>query len=181
MSEPARPTADALDALLPQTQCTRCGYAGCRPYAEAMATGDALHNRCPPGGGRTLEALSRLLQRPALPLDPQCGLPGPEPLAWIDPERCIGCARCLPACPVDAIIGAQRALHTVLSAWCNGCELCVPACPVDCIEIHPRGDLPEPAAADNRARFGEHRAREQRHAAERAEALAAAKRAAGTR
>jgi len=180
MSEPAH-LADAIDALLPQTQCTRCGYAGCRPYAEAMAAGEARHNRCPPGGERTLQALSRLLGRAPLPLDPQCGVPGPAPLAWIDPEQCIGCARCLPACPVDAIIGAPRVLHTVLASWCNGCELCLPACPVDCIELRPRAALAEPLAQDNRARFTAHRVREQRLAADRAAELAAAKRAAGAR
>jgi electron transport complex protein RnfB len=183
MSEPIHSDqpADAIDALLPQTQCTRCGYDGCRPYAEAMAAGQAPHNRCPPGGARTIAELSRLLGRAELPLDPQCGSEGPAPLAWIDAEQCIGCARCLPACPVDAIVGAQRALHTVLPSWCNGCELCVPACPVDCIEIRPRNGLSEPEAQHNRSRFLAHQAREQRYGLERAAALAAAKRSAGMR
>jgi Na+-translocating ferredoxin:NAD+ oxidoreductase subunit B len=101
-----------IDALLPQTQCTRCGYAGCRPYAEAIATGAPI-NRCPPGGAHTIAALATLLAREIVPLDPACGRESVPLVAWIDAQACIGCARCLPPCPVDAIIGAARYLHTV--------------------------------------------------------------------
>ena len=105
----ALPDADAVHALLPQTQCTRCGYAGCRPYAEAIAAGVADINRCPPGGEATLVRLAALTGRPARPIDPECGMAGPPMVAVIDAARCIGCARCLPPCPVDAIVGAPRA------------------------------------------------------------------------
>ena len=171
----------AIDALLPQTQCTRCGYDGCRPYAEALADGRAALNRCPPGGAATIARLAALLQRPALPLDESCGRESPPVLAWIDAGRCIGCARCLPPCPTDAIIGARRLLHTVLAAECMGCELCVPACPADCIVIRPRtaADGPAPAAADNRRRYHAHRQRAQQRAAAQAELLAERKRGAG--
>src|SRR6185312_17134100 len=113
-----------IDALLPQTQCTRCGYTGCRPYAEAIAAAGAPINRCPPGGAATIAALGALLARDVMPLDPHCGSETAPQVAWIDAETCIGCARCLPPCPVDAIIGASRYLHTVQAARCTGCELC---------------------------------------------------------
>ena len=109
-------TVDRIDALLPQTQCTRCGYDGCRPYAQALADAQAAINRCPPGGPAGIGALAALLGREPLPLDPACGSDADPGVAWIDPEACIGCARCLPPCPVDAIIGAQRYLHTVFEA-----------------------------------------------------------------
>lgn len=125
----------ALDALLPQTQCTRCGFDGCRPYAEALALGSTAVNRCPPGGEATIRRLADRLGRPALPLDPDCGVERQPLIAWIDAQRCIGCARCLPPCPTDAILGAQRLLHTIIPELCTGCELCVPACPVDCIRM----------------------------------------------
>ena len=141
--------ADDIDALLPQTQCTRCGYAGCRPYAEAVAAGAANINQCPPGGAATIDRLARLLDRPALPLNPDNGIEGPPLLAVIDEERCIGCAKCLPPCPVDAIVGARKQMHTVISALCTGCELCVAPCPVDCIAMVPARDasdrLPRPS------------------------------------
>jgi electron transport complex protein RnfB len=156
---------DAINALLPQTQCTRCGYNGCEPYAAAIASGTAAINRCPPGGVDTIGRLATLLACTALPLDPECGAEAPAAIAWVDPERCIGCARCLPPCPVDAIVGARRLMHTVINSWCTGCELCLPACPVDCIEMRPRPvtgpDAPAPAASDNAARFLAH---QQRHA-----------------
>ena len=167
MEEPTALVA-ALDALLPQTQCTRCGYDGCRPYAEALAAGTTALNRCPPGGEATIRALAARLQRPALPLDPACGSEGPSLLVWIDAARCIGCARCLPPCPTDAIVGARRVLHTVIPELCTGCELCLPACPVDCIVLRPRtgADGEAPTAADNRRRYQAHqaRARERSHA-----------------
>ena len=128
---------EQIDALLPQTQCGQCLYPGCRPYAAAIADGEADINRCPPGGEATVRALAALLDREAQPLDPQYGASKGAVVAWIDEERCIGCARCLPACPVDAIVGAARYTHTVISAQCTGCELCLPPCPVDCIVLRP--------------------------------------------
>lgn len=131
------PLADRIDALLPQTQCGRCTYAGCRPYAAAIAAGEAEINRCPPGGEVTIRALAELLGRPALPLAAEVGPVKPPLVAWIDEARCIGCARCIPVCPVDAIVGAQKLAHTVIAAHCTGCELCLPPCPVDCILLLP--------------------------------------------
>jgi electron transport complex protein RnfB len=145
-----------IDALLPQTQCTRCGYSGCRPYADAVAKGGAEINQCPPGGRATISALAALLGRPVLPLNPVHGVERPPLIAWIDESRCIGCARCLDPCPVDAIVGAAKHMHTVLPEACTGCELCLPPCPVDCIEMRPG---PEPAAGQstlNRRRFDAH-------------------------
>jgi electron transport complex protein RnfB len=127
--------AERIDALLPQTQCGRCTYAGCKPYAEAIAAGEAGINRCPPGGDATIRALAELLGRDPQPLAPEVGPEKPPQVAWIDEARCIGCARCIPACPVDAIVGAQKFTHTVIAAQCTGCELCLPPCPVDCIEL----------------------------------------------
>jgi electron transport complex protein RnfB len=136
-----RPDADPLvariEALLPQTQCGQCQYPGCRPYAAAIAAGEADIDRCPPGGEHTVRALAELLDRPVRAPDPAYGVAKPAQVAWIDEERCIGCARCLPACPVDAIVGAPRLMHTVIATHCTGCELCLPPCPVDCIELHP--------------------------------------------
>ena len=137
----ATPTAllaDRLDAALPQTQCRRCGHAGCRPYAEAVAGGDAI-NRCPPGGDAVIATLAALTAQPPVPLDPAHGRHGPLTLARIDETRCIGCTLCIQACPVDAIVGAPRRMHTVLPALCTGCELCVAPCPVDCIDLVPAG------------------------------------------
>lgn len=131
--------ADRIDALLPQTQCTRCGYPGCRPYAEAIAIGDADINRCPPGGESALAAIASLLGRDAPPLDASRGTPGPLLVARIDENLCIGCTLCIQACPVDAIIGAQKRMHGVLPSSCSGCELCVAPCPVDCIAMVPAG------------------------------------------
>jgi electron transport complex protein RnfB len=150
--------ADRLDALLPQTQCTRCGYAGCRPYAEALAGGTAGPDQCPPGGDATAAELAALLGRPAVPVDPHYGVEGAPRVAVIDEEICIGCAKCLPACPVDAIVGARRQLHTVIEAECSGCELCIPPCPVDCITMVEVDAVPLPLHAI-RARAGLYRAR----------------------
>src|SRR5437867_6091148 len=126
-----------IDALLPQTQCRRCGYDGCRPYAHAIAQGSATINQCPPGGDDTVAALSKLLGVPLLPLDRARGKSGPLLSARIDETACIGCTLCVAACPVDAIVGAAKLMHTVLAERCTGCELCVPPCPVDCIALVP--------------------------------------------
>jgi len=156
----ATASIDEVDALLPQTQCTRCGYSGCRPYAVAMVESAAPLNQCPPGGASTIAALAALLQRSPLPLNPLNGLEGPQRVAQIEEDACIGCAKCLPPCPVDAIVGAQRHMHSVLPALCTGCELCVARCPVDCIVMVPRGSLggvpAAPSATDNRSRYDAH-------------------------
>jgi electron transport complex protein RnfB len=172
----------AIDALLPQTQCTRCGYAGCKPYAEAIAAGEAEINQCPPGGAPTIRALSALLSRAPLPLNPANGVEGPALVAQIEEDRCIGCAKCLPPCPVDAIVGARKRMHTVLVELCTGCELCVAPCPVDCIVMLPRSALPkasaEPAPQENRARFDARNSRNAQRAQSHAELLSARKQAA---
>ncbi|KAA0014538.1 electron transport complex subunit RsxB [Billgrantia pellis] len=162
---------DAIDALLPQTQCGKCGHPGCRPYAEAIATGEAI-NRCPPGGEATVERLAELTGQALLPLEQ----PAQAPLAAVIREaECIGCTKCIQACPVDAILGASKQMHTVITAECTGCELCVAPCPVDCIDLMPH---PGWQAADSeaereryvaqRARLGQQRfeARQQRLARE---------------
>jgi electron transport complex protein RnfB len=177
-SAPAPDLAARIDELLPQTQCTRCGYPGCRPYAEAIAAGAAPINQCPPGGQATIEALAGLLDRPLLDLNPVFGVEAPARIAFIDESRCIGCARCLAPCPVDAIVGAAKYMHTVLSSHCTGCELCLPPCPVDCIEMRPAAPTAiEPAV--NRARFAAHSARLSNRAAQRRHLLDAKKAAAG--
>jgi Na+-translocating ferredoxin:NAD+ oxidoreductase subunit B len=156
-----------IDALLPQTQCTRCGYPGCAPYAAAIAGREAEINQCPPGGKATIQALAQLLNRPVLPLNPVHGVESPPLVAWIDEARCIGCARCLAPCPVDAIVGAQKYMHTVLIERCTGCELCLPPCPVDCIEMRPAAPPASQQAALNRGRFAAHSARLLNRAVER--------------
>ena len=173
------PLADQIDALLPQTQCTRCGYSGCRPYAEAIAAGQAEVNQCPPGGATGIEALARLTGRAPLPLNPANGVEGPALVAIIDEVACIGCAKCLP-CPVDAIVGTRQHLHTVISAHCNGCELCIAPCPVDCISLVPAASLgvTPPTPAENRIRFEARSARLERRRQERETLIAARKRSA---
>jgi electron transport complex protein RnfB len=176
--------ARAIDALLPQTQCTRCGYNGCKPYSEAIARGEAQINQCPPGGTATIEALARLTGQAALPLNPANGIEGPLLVARIDEERCIGCAKCLPPCPVDAIIGMRRQMHAVVAELCTGCELCIAPCPVDCIVMLPRAalthDYSAPTVQANRERFEAHNARIAHRARTSARLLAERKHAART-
>ncbi len=129
--------ADLLEAALPQTQCTRCGYPDCRAYAEAMASGEADINRCPPGGAEGITRLALISGRPASRLDASHGSEGPRQLAVIDEAWCIGCTLCIKACPVDCIVGASKLMHTVIAPLCTGCELCIPVCPVDCIALVP--------------------------------------------
>jgi electron transport complex protein RnfB len=131
----AQALAEAVLDALPQTQCRRCGYPDCRGYAEAIAGDAAAINRCPPGGAAGIARLALVTGRPALPLDRECGAETPRSLAVIDEGACIGCALCLQACPVDAIVGAAKRMHVVIEEHCTGCELCLPACPVDCIAL----------------------------------------------
>ncbi len=174
--------ADRIDALLPQTQCEQCGYHGCRPYAEAIARGDAEINQCPPGGSAGIDRLAALLDRPVLPLDPEHGIEKPRTLARIVEADCIGCTKCIQACPVDAIVGAAKLMHTVIADDCTGCELCVPACPVDCIVLLPMPASQIDAAHADAARghFQRREARLARQHAEREAELAARKAAVDT-
>jgi len=132
------PVVDRIDAILPQTQCGQCDYPGCRPYAEAIASGEAPINQCPPGGEAGIRALADLLGVEPLPLNPDNGQEQPRRVAVIDESACIGCTLCIQACPVDAILGAAKRMHTVIEAECTGCDLCLPPCPVDCIAMVPR-------------------------------------------
>lgn len=172
--------ADRIDALLPQTQCTRCGYDGCRPYSQAIAEGRAQINQCPPGGTATIDRLAALLGRESLPLNPANGVESPPLVAVIDELRCIGCVKCLPPCPVDAIIGARKHTHTVVADLCTGCELCIAPCPVDCITLTPRPMTSRtPAPDENRARYAAHTDRLHRQLQARAALLNSKKQAAG--
>lgn len=135
MSEFSKTLADRIEDLLPQTQCTKCGYPACRPYAEAIANGEANYNQCPPGGSEGIARLATLLGKPVIPLNPVHGIERERPVAVIDETACIGCTLCIQACPVDAIVGAAKQMHTVIASLCTGCDLCVPPCPVDCIEM----------------------------------------------
>jgi electron transport complex protein RnfB len=162
--------AARIDAALPQTQCTRCGYPDCAAYAHAIAEEAAPINQCPPGGAQGVARLAALTGRPAQPLNPAHGLEGPRAVAVIDEAWCIGCTLCLKACPTDAILGANKFMHTVIAPHCTGCELCVPVCPVDCIEMEDASAGAtgwaawSPAQADAaRARY---QARQQRLAAQ---------------
>lgn len=145
------PVVERINAILPQTQCGQCNYPGCKPYAEAIAAGEAGINQCPPGGEAGIQALADLLGVEALPLNPENGEEKPKTVAVIDEKACIGCTLCIQACPVDAILGAAKLMHTVIESECTGCDLCLPPCPVDCIEMvvqpPPAGewDWPRPA------------------------------------
>jgi electron transport complex protein RnfB len=129
--------ADLIEDQLPQTQCTKCGYPACRPYAEAIAAGEADINQCPPGGIEGVRRLSSVTGRPVIPINPANGIERPRPVAFIDEALCIGCTLCIQACPVDAILGAAKQMHTILPSLCTGCDLCVAPCPVDCISMVP--------------------------------------------
>lgn len=140
LGEARESAADAIEALLPRIQCAQCGYPGCRPYAEAIAAGAEEINRCPPGGDTTIRALANMLGRDTLPLDTSLGQASTTQRAVIEETTCIGCNRCVEACPVDAIVGLPQRMHTVLSEHCTGCELCLAPCPVDCIAMVSRYD-----------------------------------------
>ncbi len=176
MSNTELPLFLRIDAVLPQTQCTKCGYDGCKPYAQAIAAGEADINQCPPGGDANIHKLAAITGRPYQPLNPANGVEKPRQLAVIDEQMCIGCTLCIQACPVDAIVGAAKLMHSVITAECTGCDLCVAPCPVDCIAMidAPADDLSEQQRADHaRARFEFRQFRLQRDKQERAERLAA--------
>jgi len=168
---------ERIDALLPQTQCTKCGYPSCRRYADAIATGEAGINQCPPGGDAAIRGLAGLLGREVRPLNPRNGIEQPRRVALIDEARCIGCTLCIQACPVDAIVGAPKLMHTVVTELCSGCDLCVLPCPVDCIDMVPATPADatwDQARADAaRERFERRASRQERERRERAERLAA--------
>ena len=172
--------AQLIDALLPQTQCTRCGYPDCRSYADAVATGAAALNQCPPGGAEGIRRLAELLGQPELPLDPGFGDEGPRRVVYIEEATCIGCTLCIQACPVDAIVGAPKRMHAVVEADCTGCELCLPVCPMDCIALEEASAGAtgwaawSPAQADTaRTRYAGRQARLARDARDEDERLSA--------
>jgi electron transport complex protein RnfB len=171
--------AERLHAALPQTQCTRCGYPDCRAYAEAMASGEADIDRCPPGGAEGIGRLAAITGKPVIPLNPANGVEGPRTVAVIDEAWCIGCTLCLDACPTDAILGANKRMHTVIEPACTGCELCVPVCPVDCIALENASGArtgwaawSEEQAQQALARYEWHRERGERATREQNERLA---------
>ncbi|RQR37901.1 electron transport complex subunit RsxB [Burkholderia sp. Bp9142] len=176
--------ADRIEDLLPQTQCTKCGYNGCRPYADAIAASNANYNQCPPGGAEGIARLANLLGKPVIPLNPVNGTEHPRAVAFIDESLCIGCTLCMQACPVDAIAGAPKQMHTIIESLCTGCDLCVPPCPVDCIAMVPvtgertGWDAWSQEQADAARERHDRRLARQRREREAAEARAAARRAA---
>ncbi|HUW35979.1 MAG TPA: electron transport complex subunit RsxB [Rhodocyclaceae bacterium] len=167
-----RVLAARIDALLPQTQCGKCGYPGCQPYAEAIARGEADINQCPPGGAAGIARLAELLGREPKPLSAAHGVERAKAVALIDENLCIGCTLCIQACPVDAIVGAPKQMHTVVTSLCTGCELCLPPCPVDCIRMAPSGSGEQDADAA-RERFRRRNVRLERERREKAARLAA--------
>ena len=171
---------EQLNNALPQTQCTRCGYPDCQRYAQAIVQGEADINQCPPGGTEGVERLAALTGKPATPLNPENGLEGPRTIAFIDEAWCIGCTLCIAACPTDAIVGANKRMHTVVEPYCTGCELCIPACPVDCISLEPINinlsgwaSWPQELANLARQRYDTRTARLKREATEHDERLQA--------
>jgi electron transport complex protein RnfB len=176
----AEALTERINAALPQTQCTRCGYPDCRRYAQAVARGEAAINRCPPGGAEGIARLAAITGQALMPLDTERGVEGPRALAVIDEAWCIGCTLCIKACPVDCIVGAPKLMHTVIDALCTGCELCVPVCPVDCIAMAPiTGERTgwqawsAPQADEARERYAFHQFRVERERRENDERLAA--------
>ena len=137
------PLVDKINSILPQTQCGQCGFPGCKPYAEAIASGAAEINQCPPGGDENIHKLAELLGKEYKPLSEEHGVEKPKQVAVIDEKICIGCTLCIQACPVDAIVGAAKQMHTIAEALCTGCELCVPPCPVECISMVTVADTPD--------------------------------------
>ncbi len=150
------PIVEQINELLPQTQCGQCGFPGCRPYAEAVANGEAI-NKCPPGGEAGIQALADLLDLEVIPLDEEHGEEKVKAVAFIREDECIGCTKCIQACPVDAILGAAKQMHTVIASECTGCDLCLEPCPVDCIDMIPQEEtlqswhwpLPDPASRES--------------------------------
>ena len=170
-------TEQRIDALLPQTQCTRCGYPACLDYAQAIATAEADINQCPPGGATGISLLAALLGRKPKPLNPANGVERVPDVAFIDEKACIGCTKCIQVCPVDAIVGAQKLMHAIIADECSGCELCIPACPVDCISLIPTVGAPTALARapQYRGRYDARNARLARERIRRDEAIAARK------
>ena len=173
-------SVELIDRALPQTQCTRCGYPDCQSYAQAIAQGEADINQCPPGGQEGVARLAQLTGLAAKPLNPDNGIEGPRTLAIIDEAWCIGCTLCIAACPTDAIVGANKRMHTVVEPYCTGCELCIPACPVDCISLEPIdinlsgwASWPQELADLARQRYDTRTARLKREAVEHDERLQA--------
>jgi Na+-translocating ferredoxin:NAD+ oxidoreductase subunit B len=163
--------AALIDAALPQTQCTRCGFPDCAAYAEAIAHAGAAINQCPPGGAEGIRRLAEITGTPALPLDPDHGIEGPRAVAVIDEAWCIGCTLCLDACPTDAILGSNKMMHTVIEPHCTGCELCIPVCPVDCISLENVTGDQTGWAAWSQAQADEARRRYKIHSARRSDSL----------